>query len=277
MIRKILLLIFVYCYINTQAQDDHEKYKFTEDFYELFDSNVDWLEDHTLINAKGNSISMLKAEIKLNSDIKSFKQALEGFSYQYQYDSLVQQIYNLEKNGDSLILYWEGVTYESIDEATGELIGAKEKLIPYSNEKLLKYFILMQEELRFFNDASTPSLFLNAKSNCVPVEVLKEKSKELIENLLARTGEWSVYFDNGQLAAKGNYKPFVYHEYECLIDNNDNEFVAEKTTFCKDGLWQTFKPNGELFRLINYNKGELKESFELIDGKLEKVIETYDC
>jgi antitoxin component YwqK of YwqJK toxin-antitoxin module len=274
-VSKILLtqFILIYSSIGLQAQGDQEKYKDLEDFHGIFDDIVDWTEGHSLVNPKGNSISMAKAEIRFNSDIKSFKQAIEVFSFQYQSDSLVQQIYNLEKNGDSLILYCDAISYTSIDEATGELIGAKEELIPYSNEKLLKYFILMQEELRFFYEASTPTLFINAKANFVDTEWLEDLSKELKASLHARTGIWRVYFDNGQLAAKGKYIPFICYNLECLYGENDEMLISEKTRFIKDGLWQTYRPNGELFRILNYNKGDLIESLELINGKLEKVIE----
>jgi hypothetical protein len=265
-------------FIGLQAQEDQETYNDIEDFYEIFDGIVDCPEGHSLVNLKGNSINMAMAEIRLNTDIRSFKQALEDFSYAYLSDSILQQMYKLEENKDSLILYCEAVSYRGIDEATGEWIDINIESIPYSNDTLLKHYILMQEELRFFYEASAPTLFLNYldEGGCYSLNDIKEEVKRSMDSLQVPTGKWTVDFDNGQLAARGKFLPFVIVNYECITAMGDeyHQWLTLENIYIKDGLWQTYKPNGELFRILNYNKGELIECFELIDGKLEKLIES---
>jgi hypothetical protein len=290
---QILLLTLLTSTIDLLAQvpqavNDTTEYSFDIFNYNWFeDDDYDWQEGHTLIKAKGDAISMVDAEIIVYDGIKSYEDVIETLLIGGDFDTLALQLHALQENGDPYTFYYTDMAEpDSIDHITGEVYGFKIIEKAYSNEKLLEWSISGIEALKYFYNANIPTIIVRFpdKDYYHDQEEIKEDIKHIEEEIKhykvetkARIGEWTVYFDNGQLAAKGNYIPFVFYEYERLTytDEYDNE-VAQITieeTYFKDGIWQTYKPNGELFRILNYNKGELKEGFELINGKLEKIIE----
>ena len=103
-IKIFVLLPFLFIYsVGMLAQVNHKECSLEADFYNLFDYTVDWTAGHTLINAKGKSISMVNANVKYNPNFSNFKWAMERFSSDYSSDSLPVQINKLEQNRTMVI------------------------------------------------------------------------------------------------------------------------------------------------------------------------------
>ena len=71
-------------------------------------------------------------------------------------------------------------------------------------------------------------------------------------------GEWSYYYQNGQLESQGNFKYDAPHGKWVWYYSNGN--LKEQGTFLngfKTGDWYLFTRDGELISIMTYNQGEL--------------------